>query len=142
MSEISIHPKIVNKEAPIGVKVISLMFYVFALGSLFLGLLLIFLGKSLVFLLDRFAGDLSGALNVSGTLIIIIGITLICFSLFQFFVGKGLRKGDKWARKTTIGLMIIVVVSAIVSISLFWVLIGGFILWYLGYTKEAKEYFS
>jgi len=32
--------------------------------------------------------------------------------------------------------------AAIVSISLFWVLIGGFILWYLGYTKEAKEYFS
>ena len=121
-----------NKEVPTGVRIISIIYYLFALLALILGIFLA---------LVTFAG-----LGI-GILILAIVISLP-FAFLFFFIGRDISRGKKTAK---IIVLIIAFIGVFGSISYIFygaytgiisLVINGFIAGYLLFSKESKEFFK
>jgi len=68
------------------------------------------------------------------------------FAVLSFFIGRGLWKGQKWARIITIIAGIGIFLSGLFSITtiagIIYLVIGGFIAGYLLFSKEVKTFFA
>ena len=91
------------------VGIIAILFFIFSVIILALGILGIIAGWNML------NSDI-GIVNFFGLLAFAFGIVLIPVSLLYFFVGRGLRKRQKWARITAIILCLLVVANTIVPI--------------------------
>lgn len=133
---------IVKKSAPVGVKIISILYYIGAAVGLIFGLSLMFGGGALSTLL--------GGLGILfGSLFIILGIILIGFAVLSFFIGRGLWKAQKWARIVAIifGILgflggVFSLVGGSIGAGIVNILIEGFIIGYLLFSLEVKQFFS
>lgn len=98
-----------GKNVPTLVKVISVLFYIGAVLLLIFGLLSL-VGAGAM-------GSVASAipiLTILGSgLFVVLGIILIALAVLYFFIGRGLWKGQSWARIVAIILSIIGVVMAI-----------------------------
>ncbi len=127
-----------NKEAPVGVKIISILYYIGA-GLSVIGAILLFVGGSL------FAGLLPGVL---GGLLAVMGILFIGFAVLGFFIGRGLWRVQNWARIVAIIFAILGVLGAIYSIisgqftAIVSLVIHGVIGGYLLFSEEVKQVFA
>jgi len=130
---------------PVGVKIISVLYYIGAVVLILLGILLIvgagFIGTILQSI------PLLGALGAG--LFIVIGIILIVFAVLSFFLGRGLWKAQKWARIVVIVFSVLGVLFALLAIvqgqilnNLLSLIINAVIGGYLLFSKDVKAAFS
>lgn len=133
-----------GKQMPTGVKVISVLYYIGAAFALIGGILLIAGGGLMGSLIEEL-----GVFALFGGLFLVLGVIFIGLAILSFFIGRGLWKGQKWARIIAIIFAILGVLGAISSlIGGEWVsgiinlIIQGLIGYYLLFNKAAKEAFS
>ena len=130
---------------PVGVKIISVLYYIGAVVLILLGILLIvgagFIGTILQSI------PLLGALGAG--LFIVIAIILIVFAVLSFFLGRGLWKAQKWARIVVIVFSVLGVLFALLAIvqgqilnNLLSLIINAVIGGYLLFSKDVKAAFS
>ena len=127
--------------APTGVKVISVLYYIAAIVFLILGIGLI-IGSSSI-------GESFPMFEVLAGFLIIGGIVSIAIAILFFFVGRGLWKTKNWARITAIVISVLSIIGAIMGmvqgdiggniISLIiHLIIGGYLL----FSKSVKKSFK
>jgi len=134
----------VQKQVPVGVKIISVIYYIGSVFGIIFGILFLVGAKAIGELEIPVVGFLGAGLFIVG------GIILIIFSIIGFFVGRGLWKGQNWARIVAIifsilGILFIVIGMAqgqsqtgnIVSLIVDVVIAG-----YLIFSKKVKLAFS
>lgn len=142
------------KSIPIGVKVIAVLSWIAAIFFILLALLL-FAGagfaESILQLArlepggEKLSGISAGAL---GGIFAFIGFLFLDFGILYIFIGRGLWKGQNWARIISIVLAILGIVWSLSSIaaapgsSLFWIIVYGVIGGYLWFNKDVKKAFA
>lgn len=133
-----------GKEMPLGVKVISVLYYVGCAVSVVIGLMLI-IGSSAV---DTLAQQNPALATFSSGFAIVGGFVFLAVAVLGFFIGRGLWKGQSWSRITTIILSAIGVLFAIVAIvggdftSIISLAINSIIGSYLLFSSDVKAAFD
>ncbi|MBX4196621.1 hypothetical protein KW805_03460 [Candidatus Pacearchaeota archaeon] len=134
------------KQAPTGVKIISIIDYIGGgLGILF-GILLMFGSSVLETLIPGWVSANDGGIFTQ--MFIIFGIIVIIFGVVAILLGRGLWKGKRWARIWNSVFAIFGILGAISNIvsgnfgSIVSLAINGWIAWYLFFNKSAKAFFS
>jgi uncharacterized BrkB/YihY/UPF0761 family membrane protein len=137
---------------PTGVKIISVLYFIGAFFCILAALsVIIFSGPISDSLSQMPASELEeiGTLGwLSQGLFVGLGIIILLFGLFAFFIARGLWKGKNWARITAIVLAALGIISNLSSITLSTIigdlinaaisaLIGGYLL----LNKEVKKAF-
>ena len=145
-----------KKQAPVGVKIISVYYYAVFVFSAVIGLLAIF-GASFIynFIVNVMNAQVPGNPTIelskfAPLIIIFIGIIFIISAIVSFFIGRGLWTGKNFARIVAVAFSIIAIVSNLTSIlsgtfigrSIIGLLIDGLIVWYLLTNKDVKKFFS
>lgn len=133
-------PKIKKAEVPTGVKIISVFYYIFAVLTILVGVLALFLGGLL--------GGVFGAMGAG--LAILVAVIVIAIGVVEIFVARGLWKGRKWARIIVIIFSILGVLEAItglvqgnvVAVQIVWLLVNAVIGGYLWFSGSVKSAFS
>lgn len=97
-------------EVPTGVKIISVLYYIGAVLLLLLGVLCIVASATIGAYLS---GVTAGLSFLGAAVFIILGIIMIGLAVLSFFVGRGLWKGQSWARITAIILTILGILEII-----------------------------
>lgn len=129
---------------PTGVKVISILYYIGA-AFLAIGGLISILGGGLI---SSLLSDIPGLGLIGGAFFVILGIFFIAIGVLYFFIGRGLWKAQSWARIVAIIFATLGVLGSIFSLfsgslfSIVWLIIYGFILWYLAFSEEVKKAFK
>ena len=136
-----------SKKIPVGVQIISVLYYIAAVVCVLTGLLLAIGANAIVSLLVSSAPELESI--ITGGLVIGLGILLVLLGVLAFFVGRALWKLKQWARILAIIVAIVGVAFAVYS------MIKGFAFMqviklaihaaigiYLIFSKEVKEAFK
>ena len=148
------------KARPIGVHIISLVFYASAVLGILLGLILA-IGGPVFFNSASGSGSIayiSAQLGVSqsmlsssslSVLFISLGLAIILMSVIELLVGWGLWRCKQWARIVTIVLMIFGVVNSIGEIAhgrlfggVIGLIISAGIAIYLSFSREVQNSFG
>jgi hypothetical protein len=136
--------EVVNKKVPVGVQVISVLYYIAAALSLIAGIAFIAGANYIITLIP----ELTTA-GIGAELFIALGIILIIMSVLVLFIGIGLWKLKPWARIVAVIISILGIVLAIYSMikGFMWgdivkLVIHGLIVWYLIYNKESVRAFK
>jgi hypothetical protein len=132
-----------SKQVPTGVKIISVLYYIGAVASLLFGILMIVGAGALGALIENipFAA-------LFGGLFVVLGIVMIALAVLSFFIGRGLWKGQKWARIIVIIFAILGLIGAIFNLingqwsSIISLIINGVIGYYLLFSKSVKAAFA
>jgi len=101
-----------KKEAPTGVKVISVLYYITAFAYGLLGLLLLF-GSSIM---GTIASQIPWLALISAGLFIVVGILLLGIAILIFFVGRNLWQLKSWARTVVLIFSGIGALSALIAV--------------------------
>jgi len=130
---------------PTGVKIIAVLDYIGAALLLLLGIgMLIGAGQlsSILAAVPIIGGWISG-------FIIVFAIILIALAVLAFFIGRGLWKGQNWARIVSIIFAIIGVVFAVIGMvqgnisgNIISLIINAIIGGYLFFSNDVKEAFA
>jgi len=132
------------KNRPVGVSILSVLAYIGAV-FLLLGGIGLFVGGEVISSYLSSLGAFSGIITAIG---IVAGIILIALAVLYFFIGRGLWKGQNWARIVVLIFIVIGLIGSLVSImgnlasSIVGIIIDVVIIWYLGFNQEAKSYFK
>ena len=130
----------INKQPPIGVKIISDLGYIETALTALLAIAAIFA--------SQFASYLLPIPSIIKSAFPFIGILLLAFAVLSFFIARGLWKGKNWTRILTIIFAILGILSTIVSLfsgrfsSIIQLAIYGWIAYYLIANKEVKAFFG
>ncbi|MFA5953509.1 MAG: DUF2127 domain-containing protein [Candidatus Pacearchaeota archaeon] len=131
-----------NKYIPVGVKVISILYYIGVVGLVALAILS-FIGTKAIGLIMPVPELLTSSI------LIVMGIIFLAFAVLSFFIGYGLWKSQKWARIVAIIFAIIGVIMYIISLvgqftvsPLIMLIIDSAIAGYLLFAKEVKKAFA
>ena len=104
-----------KKDMPIGVKIISILNYCIAVIMLLAAIALLFIGSTVLTVLS-----LEESLGIEGTvgfsILVILSLFFLFFAVIGFFIGRGLWKGQNWARIVVITFSILGVISGIISL--------------------------
>jgi uncharacterized BrkB/YihY/UPF0761 family membrane protein len=135
-----------GKEVPTLVKVIAVLSYILSVGLLIFGILAIVAAAYVGALLGSFEGSLG---FLGGAIFVVLGIIMIAFAVLYFFIGRGLWKGQPWARIVAIILLALGVIFALIGMiggevteNIFSLVINGLVGGYLLFSKDVKEAFS
>ncbi len=130
-----------GKKIPLGVKILSVLSYI-AAGFLVIAALLAFVDAG-------FIANIPGLAALGAGAAVIFGIMFLALGVVDFFIARGLWKGQNWAR---ILLLIFMAIGILYSIgmlfireiltSLINIVIDGLIGWYLLFNKNVKKFFS
>jgi len=131
----------VNKNsAPLGVKIIGIVYFIGAVLSFLAGIFLIAGVKLLLNFEDLF--------NILGSeILIFLGVILILIAVLYFFIGRGLFKGRSWARIIVIVFSVLGFVFSLIGMfSEFWSNFISFVInlvfaGYLFFSREVKNFF-
>lgn len=128
---------------PVGVKIISVLYYIAAVVLIILGIAL-FGGAGLV---GYLASKIPFIAVLGSGIIAVAGIIVILLAVLSFFIARGLWKGKQWARIIVIIFAILGFISAIISLlKLDFSVIGslvinGLIGGYLLFSENVKKAF-
>jgi peptidoglycan/LPS O-acetylase OafA/YrhL len=134
----------VGKELPVGVQMVSILFYIICVFLLFIGLLSIILASSNIEILVMNMGDF-------GPLIVILmGTLFLGIGILGVFVGSGLRQRKPWARITAIVLLSLTTLMSIynlyqkgdVETNVIFIIVSILIGAYLIFSKEVTDIFA
>lgn len=137
------------KNMPIGVKLIGILAYALAAVMLVSGFVTLIGGTFLAGMID-YLKSVPGYEVLSGLPLGTLAATLVFFIIFlllavlYFFIGKGLMKGENWARVVMIVLMAIGAIDSLATLPMYAVnlIVTVAVIAYLGFFKEAKAYFK
>lgn len=126
---------------PLGVKIISILYYIGAVAALISGVMILFRSGTIITQVPLLA-PLAG-------LLVIAGIIMIALAVLSFFIGKGLWKAQNWARIVAIIIAVIGLLSAIMAMVqssvagnivtlIIHLIIGGYLL----FSKSVKKTFK
>jgi hypothetical protein len=130
-----------SNEAPLGVKILSILAYIGAVFTFLAGIFMIFGAGFITRALPAGVTSMMGS-GLVGAGLIFVGILFIGFAILDYFVGKGLWKGQNWARILVLVFAVLGLLSSLMPFSLVSLVIDGAIIWYLGFNKEAVAFFS
>ena len=111
----------IRKHVPLGIRIISILNYIAAVICLLLSIFFVFLG--VVFLTDK---SIIQSLKSAGfpfpttylaPIMIVIAILMLVGAVLSFFIGRGLWKGQNWARIVEIVFSAIGIVIGIISLA-------------------------
>lgn len=132
------------KEVPTGVKIIAVLNYIGAVFLLIAGIAFIFGAGAMASVL----AVIPFLASIGASFFIVIAIIMIALAVLSFFIGRGLWKGQNWARIVSIVFAIIGVLSGLISLiqgsfgSIVSLIIEGVIGGYLLFSKDVKEAFA
>lgn len=127
---------------PIGVTIIGVLGYIGAAFLLLSGIAMLVGSSALASVIASIPGAaLFGALGAAA--LIVGGIVMIIFAVLYFFVSRALMSGRNWARITVLVLSAIGILGSISNplAGIVTIAVNAVIIWYLGFNKEAKNYF-
>lgn len=133
-----------SKNAPVGVKIISVLVYIQAFFSVIVGLMMMLLKGFIVNFIDSFKVVPTNFMPLINAAFLVIGIFLILLGILYYLLARGLWKGSSWARVVELILASLGAFGGLISLpsGIIGLVISGLIIWYLGFNKEGKEYFS
>ncbi len=132
------------KSVPTGVKVVSVLYYVYGVIGIIFGLLF-FVSAGFM---DSIAKEIPQLRVFGAGLFFILGIILIGLGILGFFIGRGLWKAKSWARILVIIFAFFGIIASIVNLikgnfgSIFGLVINGLICGYLLFNKNVKKTFA
>jgi len=130
-------------EIPVGVKIVSIWYYISSIISLLLGIVGIFaflrIPTSFLFEIPRFLGISSLFL---GPLALIVGLLLIAFAVVSFLIAKNLKKAKKSARIAVIVFSVLGFLESLSPLNIFGLIINGLVGGYIIFSGKVKEFFS
>jgi hypothetical protein len=153
-----VNKKETKASIPLGVQIIAILAYIGS-GVMALMTLLLLIGTSWLLNTDNSAellrqmsssfGAISSEITPSSIAVYAVLIVIICalLAVINFFVGRGLWCGQKWARILVIIYAVVQVVSGLLSIvtspakGIFAILLYGIIGAYLAFSVDAKKFF-
>jgi|TARA_B100001971_G_C17712331_1_gene297089 uncharacterized membrane protein (DUF2068 family) len=132
-----------NKKIPVGIKILSILGFIGA-SILLLMAILMFLGS---------AGSITNTIPVLAllgpTILAVGGIILLGFSILEFFIARGLWKGQNWARIVMIVFVVLGILGGITAIiqgqiasNIISFAINLLIGWYLIFNEKVKKAFA
>lgn len=135
----------VEKQVPVGIKIISILYYIGAIIGIILAGIFFFMHITTIGS-QAVGTSFLGGLGVG---FIIGGIIMISLSVLGFFIGRGLWKAKPWARIVAIiftGLGILIAVISMITVGILAniislvtnLAIGGYLL----FNKKVKEAFA
>lgn len=134
-----------GQQVPVGVKIISVLYYIGAVLGVIFGILFLVGAGAIGSIADQI--PLLGALGAA--LFVVGGIILIGLGVLGFFVGRGLWKARSWARIVAIILAALGILLAVVSMvqgeivsNIFGLVINLVIGGYLLFSNSVKEAFA
>jgi hypothetical protein len=143
-----------SKEAPMGVKVISVLSYIGAALVLILAIIVVFAGGSIIaMILSNMAGD-AGMGSAQGSsigfgILIVIAIVMLVIAAINFFIGRGLWKLQNWARIivivfSSLGFLanLLSLFSGKIGSAVAGLIINGLIAGYMLFSAKVKEAFA
>lgn len=138
-----------EKEIPEGVKILSVVAFVCTAIFFIFGIISFKFGENMGDLSDAEKSLISqqGIPTPSTPTFVIVGIVLIVLSVVFYFIGRDLLKSKKWAKIALIVISALLILLNILSlISGSWspiimILVNGLVVWYLAYSKPAKNFF-
>jgi RsiW-degrading membrane proteinase PrsW (M82 family) len=144
-----------GKEAPVMVKIISVLYYIclgiYVLSALVFivgGIILVANPTALSGIEQQLTGVITMFASMMGIVFLVAGIVAIPLAILCFFIARGLRRGKGWTRIIVIVFGILALIGSIFQIiSGTWsyvvpLLIEGVIAGYLLFSKDAKEFFA
>ncbi|MFA6023078.1 MAG: hypothetical protein WC781_03245 [Candidatus Pacearchaeota archaeon] len=148
-----------KKSAPKEVKVLSILFYIFAVLSVISGLLMMLGGITGTALIGMLGVDqvmqLVPGLDLSQVIvgeiafitIIFAGVIAILIGGVEWFIGRDLMKGKKWAYVVALILVIFGILNALMTFilnpfsAIISLIIYGILLYYLWFNKTVRNFF-
>tara|TARA_Y100000310_G_C20274525_1_gene619606 strand:- start:52 stop:498 length:447 start_codon:yes stop_codon:yes gene_type:complete len=139
-------PTEVKQSAPVGVKVIAVLYYISAVLGIIFGLLLLVGAGTIGTIVSQ--SPFFEALGAAW-LFVIAGIIMIGLSVFGFFIGRGLWKARPWARivaiiLTALGILIavILIIQGDLKDNILSLVINSIIAGYLLFNNNVKQAFT
>ena len=128
-------------KTPIGIKILSILFYISGFVELIFGLLLFSGIKNVLNNTVSFTSLISGFITLFGVILLIFGLIII-------ILATGLWKGKNWARIVTLIFTILSIIGILSSIlqgkfsNLISLTIEILIVYYLLFNKDVKTFFK
>lgn len=127
---------------PLGIKILAILSWITSAMCVLFAIFAIFGGYAFSTLLGA---SLSAGLGLGGVLAFI----MILFAVLNFFIGRGLWKGQNWARILLIIFLIIGVLLGLLALfggayitGILNLVINGLVGWYLLFNKKVKSAFA
>lgn len=138
-------PGATGKVAPTGVKIISILYYIGMGIAVLLGVLLI----ALIFSPMGLLGDtIPGMAGFMTGMLVFMGVLFLAFGVLNFFIARGLWKGQGWSRIIVIIFSALGLLGGIGALAMgdfvqgpTNIVISGLIGGYLLFSSKAKEFF-
>lgn len=134
------------KSMPLGVKIIAVLEYIVA-GIALLFAILAFVGASFVDSLLQSA-NVPVPAGAGAAVAVVMGVFLLILSVLAYFIGRGLWRGQQWARVLIIIFSVLGFLGGIFSLiqgnlgGLFNIIIYGIIGGYLWFNQDVKDAFN
>ncbi|MEI7719572.1 MAG: hypothetical protein WCI72_06900 [archaeon] len=125
-----------------GVSILSVLGYIGAVFTLLLGLLFIAGSAVVGTLITQLAPEYVWLTTVGVVGLIFLGLVIIGFAVLDFFIARGLWKGQSWARIVVLVLLAISALMALTSMEIASVVIDAALIWYLGFYEPVVNYFK
>ena len=127
---------------PLGIKILAILFWITSAMCVLFAIFAIFGGYAFSTLIGA---SLSAGLGLGGVLAFI----MILFAVLNFFIGRGLWKGQNWARILVIIFLIINVPLNLLALftgayisGIIGLIISGLVGWYLLFNEKVKSAFA
>jgi hypothetical protein len=159
----SINAKRVIKKnvRPTGIKVLSILFYVSSVITLLVGIgllgLVLFGGEWVIDqirfdqIMQKMPGITSDQIAQLPSLfisaLILLGIGGLIKAIIDFFIARGLWKGQNWSRILVSLIMALAFIGSLIDLlggkitNIIWIIVTGVVIWYLLFTEEVKKFF-
>jgi hypothetical protein len=134
-----------KKKMPLGIQLIAIWGYICAFFTFLVGLLMVLIqGPVLNFLESMKILPNPSIGSIISAALIVVGILMMVWGVFYYFLARGLWKGKNWARLVQLVFSALAVLGGLFSLpsGIVGLAINAAIIWYLGFNEEGKKYYS
>ncbi|KKQ34752.1 MAG: hypothetical protein US50_C0038G0012 [Candidatus Nomurabacteria bacterium GW2011_GWB1_37_5] len=136
-------------QTPLGVKIISIMYYINATIMVIFGILGLFFGTAFFSMIQTAPSEIGGASGIFGAVAGFVGAIFLVLGIFLGYAAYSFWRGKNWTRILIIVLSALAFLSALVNMFssasfglVLSLIISGLIIFYLLANKQAKEFFG
>lgn len=123
-----------------GITILAILAYIGAIATLLSGLFMLFGSSLIASMFSKYISMMSA--TVLGAGLIITGIFFIACAVLNYFIARGLWKGQNWARIVMLVLLVLSALGALLSLQIVSLIVDAVLIWYLAYYKPAVNYFK
>jgi hypothetical protein len=125
-----------------GISVLSILTYIGAFFTLLMGLLFVLSSAFVGTLIAKFAPEYAWVTGIGVVGLIFMGLVFIGFAVLDYYVARGLWKGQSWSRIVILILFAISALGSLVSFDISSLVIDAVLIWYLGFYEPVVNYFK